>query len=267
MIATLSSILIFTSQGHSLTNSEPALDAQWAPVVWIEIDGKEQDGSVGPGYCVATLLSAEILVTAAHCVNDAIELNLHTLKTQTGRYLLTHRPDGRVVRVGYKRDPAVVSQAQFFSANLDPGSGDDVALIVLEVPLVLPVNFPFAQVVSADEWRGMQNQLQDYSPTLVTVNPIAEITTTDTRRMARLTDVAPSWRGGLSGASRARVEEGDSGSPLFVKVGATWKILAVTKGRGQNLFSNWDVFGTLPDNLCALAQGRLLGPNLVRLCH
>jgi hypothetical protein len=97
--------------------------------------------------------------------------------------------------------------------------------------------------VTLAEVNGLKNNLMNYWPTVVSVNPLSEVAmrSMDVRQKAQLTNLKISGTN-LESRAAARVEPGDSGSPLFVRIGTQWKLLAVTKGMAKSFFDDWDMF-------------------------
>lgn len=254
----------FVSEAWALTGSAPAESAEFAANVQIRTEGVDERGDRVPAYCNATLLSAQVLVTAAHCVKDAQVIRDFSTQIDVGEYRYVKRPDGTVVRIGYallfretigskfhfSPDLARRIASQGLRATIGPD--EDVAVITLATPLPVKEGFAFAQIIPLRDFRGILPSIPSYWPTVVTVNPFAEISTNDTKRLARLGSI--SWTSGyFKSTSGPRVEEGDSGSPLFVRVGKQWLLAGVVKGKARSLWGDWDVFTALNERMCQIA--------------
>lgn len=137
--------------------------------------------------------------------------------------------------------------------RLKVGPSEDIAIVVLERSLNLSGQVQLNPLVTPQEVKGVLPRILNYWPTVVTINPFEEIATTDTRRMAKLDRLTVS-AGHLESKSSSRVQPGDSGAPLFVRVGTQWKQLGVVKGRAQSLFSDWDVYTLADEKICEIAR-------------
>lgn len=249
----------------ALTPSSPALDPHWDSVVHIKTEARDQQNSEAPSYCNATLLSPRILITAAHCLSHAEVLKSRFIEVEVGAYKYVTRPDGQTVRIGYVKKIRQTFRAQFFftpellrslnssglKTKITPAH--DIAIVLLESPLAVDSQFQFATVIPAGELNSIKSRLSQYHPTVVTVNYLTEMST-DTRRFADLNAIKWDTSRHYTSRSHSRVEEGDSGAPLFIQTGSQWKLIGVVKGRAETIFSSWDVFGTVDTNLCSIAQ-------------
>jgi len=262
LVSLLAGILL-SQQIFALTNSLVAEDPIWSSVVKIEVDGRAEDGQIGPGFCVATLLRSNMLVTAAHCVNDANKLFIRGIRVIMGHYIYRTMPDGSRRRIGYMPNATVRTTGSFLTRGTDPGSAGDMAVVILDHPLSLPEGFRFPTLATAAEVSAVRDYPSDYWPTIVTLSS-EETTSSDFRRMARLNDFSwAQFSGYYQSQSLSRVQPGDSGAPVFVRIGAHWKLLATVKGHAKNFYSEWDVFESAEDNLCAIVSGRVR-PDLQR---
>lgn len=257
--------LLLTATAWALTPSQPALDTYWDSVVHIRTEARDAQNSEAPSFCNATLLSPQVLVTAAHCLSHAEVLKARYMEVEVGAYKYGTRPDGHVVRIGYVKKFRQTLNAQFFftpelskalkSSGLKTkiSPAQDIAIAILNQPLPLDSNFAFAQIASTRELNAMKMRLLQYRPTVVTVNYLTEMST-DTKRLAYLDEIKWDTSRHFTSRSNSRVEEGDSGAPLFVQTGPQWKLIGVVKGRAETFFSNWDVFGTIDTNLCSISK-------------
>lgn len=250
--------------GFALTNSAPAESAEFEANVFISSEGRDESGDTVPAFCNAAVISPKALVTAAHCVKDAQVMGSFSLTVELGSYRYVKKPDGRVVRVGYAPYFKETRAAQFFfpkalsdriarsgySASIGPS--EDVALVTLTEPLPLKEGFVLAVPISQADFRGILGSVVSYWPTVVTINPFEEMSA-DTKRQARLDRV--SWTSGyFDSRSASRVQQGDSGAPLFVRVGSSWFLAGAVKGEARTLFGSWDVYSPLGTHACGLAQ-------------
>src|SRR6476469_479327 len=89
------------SSAFALSNAQPALDPYYDNVALIKATGLDESGQEAPGYCNGTFISANTMVTAAHCVAQTWLLNKKTVEISTGHYKYVTRPDGTTARVGY----------------------------------------------------------------------------------------------------------------------------------------------------------------------
>lgn len=281
--------MLLGPQSIALTNSEPALDDVFTSVVMLKTEDVDSSGDTVPGYCNATILSPRVLITAAHCVFRSHLANKHEIELQVGKYKYKNLPDGTVKRIGYSVyfqehyqsqfyfTPNVKSQIQRSGLRTQIGPTEDIAVLVLAAEKVLPENLPQAQILPQKYLKGALSQLSRYLPSSVTINFFSE-PSMDIKRMAVLNRLEVS-SGYFESNSTARLEEGDSGSPLFLSIAnenssfakhhpiqaafgtlssphrnSELKYLAgIAKGRASTIFSNWDVFGILDQKVCSIA--------------
>lgn len=250
----------------ALTNAQPADSDDLQSIVMIQTEGRDQDGSDVPAYCNATFVHPLVLATAAHCVRDAFVIRDFSVNIEVGKYKYVTRPDGTVVRVGYGAILNESKPAQFIFTNAlrarinsqglrtQIGPQEDVALIVLASAMNLPATVKMIPMISQKELQGLAGIVNQYLPTVITINPFAEVTTSNTKRFAALNKTKWNASGFFESTSTSRVEEGDSGAPLLVKIGTTWKLVAAVKGRGQSGFSNWDAYSAFDKKACDMAN-------------
>lgn len=259
-------MLLISAQSWALSNSVPAESAELDSVVFYSSTQFDREiNDTMNGYCNGNLVSNRVMVTAAHCVFMAEALGQRDMEIQIGEYRWKEMPTGEKRKIGYVTTAKEKIRAQiFFTADLSRrlksqglrlrvGPQEDVAVVVFDRPLPLKVNFQFVPVASQSEVSALASQVLSYAPTVVTINPFEEITTMDVKRMGLLDRVSRSG-GAFESKSQVRVEPGDSGAPLFVRIGSQWKQLGVVKGRAETIFSNWDVYGILDQKICDISK-------------
>lgn len=247
----------------ALTHSTPEEGMRFQASVQLRVDAPDSHGDLLPGFCNGALLSPTVLVTAAHCVRDNIIANEREAEVTVGSYRYSTRPNGEVVRIGYAHEFILRGTADFYVTpelrerlrrqgySTQIGPNEDFAVVVLEEALPVKPDFTFAQLASASELSRVTASLRSYEPTVVTINPFEEMSL-DTKRSAIL-DVL-NWNGShFEGKPSSRVQEGDSGSPLFAKVDGQWRLIGVVKGEAHNFFSSWDVYSSVKA-ACAIAR-------------
>lgn len=238
------------TQAFALTNSQPALESYWNANVLIKTEAWDKEGrTTVPGYCNATFISNQKLVTAAHCVSDAQALKQFNVEIHAGEYFYKTKPDGTVVRIGYlqkdqKTVPATFSflpslaqriQSQGFDVRIGPD--EDMAVIQLAQPWDGVVQMSYPKVLPKEKENLLR---QNLSNKMVTVTLNMNEMSMDTKRNAVLNNI--SFSGYFESKSSSRVEEGDSGSGLYYVEGNQYYIVGVVKGKGSNFFSDWDAY-------------------------
>lgn len=260
-------IFTFSNFSYALTNAQPALSDDLQSVVFLRTEARDpSDGSETPAYCNATLVHPLILVTAAHCVRDAYVVKSFTAEVTVGKYKYVTKSDGTLVRIGYTTLIKEVKAAKFyFTQNLTTkinnqglkvqiGPQDDLAVIVLGSAMNLPETVKMVPVISQQELQGLAPIATQYIPTVVSINPFADLNTMDTKRSATLNVFKWNSAGYFESTSAARVEEGDSGSPVQVRVGNVWKLVAVVKGQGSTFMGTFDVFSAINNKICDIGN-------------
>ena len=101
--------------------------------------------------------------------------------------------------------------------------------------------------------------MTQYIHSVVTINFFEQMST-DTKRIATLDQLTFKSSHYFTSKSIARVQAGDSGGPLFTRVGPNWKIVGVVKGKASTFFSNWDVYAATDSNLCEIGEGVIKNP-------
>jgi hypothetical protein len=259
--------LLFTSIiSHALTNSSAQEDLAYQSNVFIGSAAIADDRSPVTAYCNATALSAQVLVTAAHCIVESLEMTQNQIHIEVGNYRYTHRKsDGKLVRIGYvpilKKDASalfIVSKNLQLkiasgSKNLEIPPNEDIAIVILNEKLELDSNFIFANIVPQDIWQNLRDHLDEAPFFIVSINYL-EVSTNDTKRSSVLNKFSYTAFGWLESQSLSRVEEGDSGSPVFVHIRGQDYLVAVVKGLASNIFSNWDVMPALSGKACEIAN-------------
>lgn len=272
-------LLIFISSiASALTNSQREEHSLFQSVVFIKAMDVDPQGEESTAYCNATLLSPDLLITAAHCVKGNVAIAKFQVVIEVGNYKYAPNKDGGVRRVGYV---PYLSQTSSYRAYFLPslaqkiarqgvrtavGPAEDLAVLELAQPLSLAVDFPFVKLISQANMQGLVDRVLQYRPTVVSINPFEEMSM-DTKRSAQLNALSKTWSGYWESKSTARVQPGDSGAPLFVNIGGDWVLAGITKGRGETVFSNWDVYGILDKKICEIAKQIGDGSKQSLLCH
>ncbi|MBC7714975.1 MAG: hypothetical protein H7177_16635 [Rhizobacter sp.] len=262
---------------HALTNSVVAESPDWSSVALIKSEAPDSHGDTTPGYCNATFIGRNMMVTAAHCVVLAYISKDNLITIQTGYYKYITRPsDGATVRIGYvKKDsfdrhvnielPKILTDKiarQGEKAELGPT--DDFAILWWNDDTPEIKDMKFAEVTTPAESSLISKNISAYPLKAVTINFFNEMST-DTKRMADLNSYK--WNNGyVYSKSNSRVEEGDSGSPLFAKINNTMKIFAVVKGKATTIFDNWDVYPAVNNNICDLNK-RMPSDMKIKSCN
>lgn len=255
-------LLITTGAAHALTNSTYADAPEWSPVIQIKSEAPDSTGDTTPAYCNATFIARNILVTAAHCVKLAYISKNNLLDMQTGFYKYITKADGTTVRIGYvKKDQfnkhvnielpkTLADKIASRGEKATIGPDEDFALLWWNEETPEISSMKFAEAVTPSEHAVITKNLKDHALKVVSINFFSEMST-DSKRMADLNNYK--WNNGhVYSKSTSRVEEGDSGSPLFVKINNKYKVFAVVKGKASTVFANWDVYPSVQNHLCEL---------------
>ncbi len=272
--------IFFVSSAFALTNSIALEDLAFQNNVFISTAALDDKGGEVNGYCNASLISSQILVTAAHCIAESLVRSKNQVHIEIGAYkYVSRKTDGKLVRIGYvaffKKDFAVhffvskIIQRRLAkdgaSAQIPPA--EDIALIILNDRLALEVNFQFANIVPQKIWNDIKNRLNSAQFMIASVN-YWDTNTTDFKRSAVLNNISFKSSGWLESQSNARVEEGDSGSPVYINYQNRIYLAGVVKGRASNFFANWDVMPVLSTKVCNIGgENSLSSETLGLLCH
>ncbi len=274
-------LVIFLSiHAKALTNSTANEEPSFQNNVLISAIVLGDNGDEVNGYCNATLLSNQVLITAAHCLAESLALSKNRLHLEVGAYKYVNRKiDGKLVRIGFvpylKKDLSahfILSKylqnkilSQGVKVQIPPG--EDVALILLNEKLELEPNFIFANIVPQKIWLVVKQNLSSALFQIVSIN-YWDTNTTDFKRSAVLNSFSYNGGGWIESRSTSRVEEGDSGSPVYIRFQNHDYLAAVVKGKASNIFSNWDVMASLSSKACNIARENALNAETLNLvCH
>lgn len=265
-ILCFSIFLLLSSQALGLSNSVAAESNEFDSVVFFSVTQYDPENKEPvSGYCNGNLLSERVLITAAHCLSMAQVLGDRDLDLEVGQYRYVITPNGEKRKVGYmpilkERVRAQLVFTKDIKRRLDSqgvrlriGPGEDIAVAIFDKPLTINGKIQFNSMATQQELKAILPRVLTYWPTVVTINPFEEISTSDTKRMARLDNISLS-AGYVESKSQARVQPGDSGAPLFVRVGPQWKQVGVVKGKAQSIFSDWDVYAIADNKVCDIAS-------------
>ncbi|MBC7539378.1 MAG: trypsin-like serine protease [Bacteriovorax sp.] len=266
LISLIFSLALFCSFSNcfALTNSIVAESPEWTNVMQIKSEAPDSTGDTTPGYCNATLINHNVLITAAHCVKLAYISGMKKIDIQIGYYkYITRKTDGKLVRIGYVAKYNLTKNVNVElprslidkishsgeKSTIDPT--EDVALIWWNEETPEMADIQVADIVSPAEHNSLIKNISQTTLQAVTVNPFSEMSL-DTKRIATLNNFK--WSGYVYSKSQSRVEVGDSGAPLFAKINGKFKILAVVKGKASTVFDNWDAYAGVNPHLCQMAE-------------
>lgn len=262
LVLTLSTSI--STNAYALTNSTPALSDSWMNVVQIRSDAPDSQGNDAPAFCNATLIHKNVMITAAHCVKLAYISGMKKIDVEVGQYkYVTRRTDGQTVRIGYApkfkfsknvnielpRELADKIQRRGEKATISPA--EDVAIIWWPEETPELNEIAVSEIVSPLEHAAVLKNFATTPFTVLTINLFSE-PSLDTKRMSTLNKVK--WSGYVHSKSTGRVEEGDSGAPLFASFDGKLKIFSVVKGRASTVFDNWDAYSAINPHLCSMAK-------------
>lgn len=234
-------------------------------MVQIVSSAPDSQGDKIAGYCNATLIHKNALITAAHCVKLAYLSGMKTIEIEVGQYKsITRKSDGQTVRIGYtpkfkftkivniELPSSLIDKLKIRGEKESISPKEDIALLWWNDESGELSNIPVAEITGPDEHAAILKNFSQTSFTCVTINRIANMRSLDTKRISLLNDF--SWKNFVNSKSYSRVEKGDSGAPLFATVAGKYKVFAVVKGRGSTLFRNWDAFTAINPHVCQLAK-------------
>lgn len=255
----LISSFFYTLNVSALTNSAAEENAFYNATVFIRSDAPDESGDTAPGFCNATLLNDHMAITAAHCVHLAYVSRDHKIEIEKGAYKYKTMPDGKIRKIGYVNFFKESIQAEiYFSQSLSQkmdrnrfkakiGPDEDVAIITWSENFDQLKQDSYPSIISPKEFLQIKSNIQAYQFKVVSINPFSEMSL-DTKRSAFLNSVKWALGSYLESKSFSRVEEGDSGSPVFVND----KIFAVVKGKATTVFSNWDAYSSVSNIACEI---------------
>jgi len=254
---------IAITHAHALTNSTAEERSFFENVIFIRSDAPDAKGDTAPAFCNATLLSPNLAITAAHCVHFAYVSRNHNIEIQKGFYKYKVQPDGTRRKIGYVPNFQKSINVEIeFSANLKDkfdrqghkakiGPAEDVAIIWWKDNFDELKNIEFAEVISPSEEKNIKSNLKNFPLMPVTINPFSEMSL-DTKRSSSLNNYKWTMSNYIESRSASRVEEGDSGSPLFINYNQKFKIIAVVKGKATTVFDNWDAYSPTSNIACEI---------------
>lgn len=234
---------LFSCQLWALTLSHIASDPEWDSITWISTEARIENDPTA-AYCNATWIANNLLVTAAHCISHAFVLGNKDIILELGSYQKHgFRGFAFIQRIETKAQfiflPSLNHRLKQHGLKTRIHPIEDIAIIKLEQSINFP-HLKVAKLLPEKYFKSIKNNPAHYWPTLVTINLFETITHTNSRQLAKLDQL--SWTHYFKSTSTSRIAEGDSGAPLFFRVGSEWFIGAVVKGKGENYFNNWDAF-------------------------
>jgi hypothetical protein len=268
---------LFSLSANALTNSTIAESSEWSPIVLIKSEASDSTGDTTASFCNATFIAKNIMVTAAHCVKLAYISKDNLINIQTGYYKYVTKPSGQVVRIGYvpksnfnkhvniELPKTLADKISSRGEKANIGPTEDFAVLWWHNESTPETNdLHPAEFVTPAEHSLIIKRLKDYAFKIVTINLFSEMSL-DTKRMGDL-DIYKWNNGYVHSKSKVRVEEGDSGAPLYVNINNKLKIFGVVKGKATTVFSNWDVYTSIGQHLCPLNK-RMPTDMLLKACQ
>jgi hypothetical protein len=254
-------LFIGLTKAYALTNSVSEERIFFDNVLFIKSDAPDANGDTAPGFCNATLLSANVAVTAAHCVHLAYVSKQHNIEIQKGSYKYKTQPDGTKRKIGYVPNfqKTINVEIEFSSKLKDKfdrsgykakiGPSEDVAIIWWKDNIAELAQLDYAEIISPAEEKLVKSKLKNFQLMPVTINPFSEMSL-DTKRSSILNNYKWTISNYIESRSTTRVEEGDSGSPLFISLNQKLKVLALVKGKATTVFDNWDAYSPVTNSVC-----------------
>lgn len=203
-------------------------------------------------------------ITAAHCVHLPYVSGVRKMTIEKGEYLYNTRKDGTISRIGYVPKFSKVVNIEIelasslkdkfdqngYKAKISPSV--DMAIIWWKenTDVFYEKNFP--TIVSPNELNKIIKSISNFNPSITTINYLSDSSTLDYKRSANLNSLKWTYTNYLESKSLSRVDEGDSGSPIFVEINGMKKIIAVVKGKASTLFDNWDAFTSVTKITCEI---------------
>lgn len=254
---------LITQHAFALTNSVSAESDFWSPVVQIKSEAPDSSGETIPGYCNATLIGKNVIVTAAHCLLLAHVSKQNEIEIETGYYKYITRPDGQRVKIGYaaknkfKRrvnielPRTLLDKVARSGSKTKIGPNEDFAVAWWNDETPETDDIKYASIVTPAEHALISKSINTFPMKVVSIN-FMSVSNLDTKRMGDLNSYR--WSGNyIHSKSVVRVEEGDSGAPVYTTVNNQMKIFAVVKGRAATIFDNWDVYPSVTPHLCDIS--------------
>lgn len=239
-------VYLFPIISWGLSHSQIAIEPEWDSIAWISSEARIENDST-TAYCNATWISKDLLVTAAHCISHAYLLNNHNIVIELGSYknhgfkgfAFNQRIEAKVEFIFL---PSLLHRLKQNRYKTQIHPSEDIALIKLNEEINLKGQ-KLTKLLPEDYYSSIQKNPLKYWPTVVTVNLFETLSHSNSRQLALLNQI--SWNQYFKSTSTSRIAEGDSGAPLFFRVGNEWYIGAIVKGRGKNYFNNWDSYASL----------------------
>jgi hypothetical protein len=257
--------LSFNFNLFALTHSLPEENTFFNSVIFTKSDAPDSKGDTTPAYCNATLLAENIALTAAHCIQLAYVSGDRKIQIEKGAYKYFKTKEGEIRKIGYVPNATISIQSEIeispslkdkfdrlgFKAKISPS--EDVALIWWHENSEVLKQDAYPTIATLDEFKQITKNINNYKFLLTTINPFSEISL-DTKRSAILDNLKWTFTNYVESRSSSRVEEGDSGSPLFVSINNQNKIFAVVKGKASTVLSNWDAFSSVSQIVCEIEK-------------